>query len=32
VKPWAYSGSSLEMVVSVMEEMQKKQRLLLACI
>lgn len=32
VKPWAYRDSSLEMVVSVMEEMQKKQRLLLACI
>jgi hypothetical protein len=30
VKPWAYRGSSLKMVVSVMEEMQRKQRLLLA--
>jgi hypothetical protein len=30
VKPWAYRGSSLEMVVGVMEEMQKKHRLLLA--
>jgi len=32
VKPWAYRGSSLQMVVSVMEEMQRKQRLFLACI
>jgi hypothetical protein len=31
VKPWAYHGSSLEMVVSVMEEMQRKQRLLSNC-
>lgn len=32
VRPWAYRGSSLETVVSVMEEMQRKQRLFLACI
>jgi hypothetical protein len=32
IKPWAYPGSSIEMVVSVLEEMRRKQRLLLACI
>jgi hypothetical protein len=32
VKPWAYRASSLEMVVSIMEEMQRKQRLLSAYI
>ncbi len=32
VKPWAYRDSSLEMVVSIMEELQRKQRLLIACI
>jgi hypothetical protein len=32
VKPWAYRGSSLEVVVSVMEEMQRKQRLMMACV
>ncbi len=32
VKPWAYRDSSLEVVVSIMEEMQRRQRLLLACL
>ncbi|KAL2187706.1 hypothetical protein L209DRAFT_753811 [Thermothelomyces heterothallicus CBS 203.75] len=32
VRPWAYRGSSIETVLSIMEEMQRKQRLLSVCI